>query len=765
MKKFTDFVFKFRMPIIIATILITLILGYFIKDLKINADVISSLPKSDPAVQLFNYIGEEYGGNQMAIIVLESDDIFKKETIANINNLTAKFKGVEGVSYVTSLTNVLDIKKTDDGLEIGRLIDEYKLPETAEELEHLKKYTLSKEMYRGRLVSKDGQATVLVCRLNDDVDRVKTTRQLREITQSAELQEKVYYGGLPFQLLDLQDLIVQDLKTLIPLVVLLIAGALALSFLSIRGVVLPMLSVLISTIWTMGCMSILKIPLTVVSDLIPVILVAVGSASAIHIISKYDEDHTRYGNTGAETKSAFSEVGLRVILAAATIIFGFTSFIFGSYLTMIREFGLFSALGVLFSLIISVSVIPAILSFIKIRDVRREKTGKPAIVKLMDWLGLNVLKHEKAIIIVCLVLMVVGALGIPQIKRKADLMDFFKPNSPIRLTEKMMKSKFGGSMPIQIVVQGDIQDPVVLNEMIKLEDYLESQGDATNPQSVADLIEEMSDVMGEGKKIPDNKDKVANLWFLLDGQDEVRQLVNDDKTEAIIQATVTNSERMPELVKAVETYINKIDSNHGKFVQTGFPLIYQHLDESIMSSQIESFAYALILIFILLAFQLRSFVGGLIGLAPIVFAVMMAFGVMGFAHIPLDVATVLVSSIAMGIGIDYSIHFSVRFKSFYHSSATTLEALDKTLETTGRAIIINMMTVALGFLALILCSIVPLQRFGILVAVTMISSGIGAVTFLPALILLTKAGFMGKPKGNGSANEKEKFKFVFLKEE
>jgi len=495
-------------------------------------------------------------------------------------------------------------------------------------------------------------------------------------------------------------------------------------------------------------MSIFKVPLTVISDLIPVILVAVGSASAIHIISKYDEDHSRYGNINEETKSAFSEVGLRVILAAATIIFGFTSFIFGSYLTMIREFGLFTALGVFFSLIISVLVIPAVLSFVKVKDYRQQATSKSVIVKMMDWLGGYVLRNEKTIVAVCLVLMVAGAFGIPRIERKVDFSNFFKPTSSIRLTEDMMKSRFGGSMPIQIFVKGDIQDPAVLNQMLELEDYLKSR-DAQNPQSVADLIQEMSDVMGEGKRIPDNKNKVANLWFLLEGQEEVNQLVNGDKTEAVIQASVTYNGDIPQLVKDIDSYINNINPDHGVYTQTGIPLIYQHMDKSLISSQVESFVIALVLIFILLAFQLRSLMGGLIGLTPILFAVLIAFGIMGFAHIPIDLATVLVASIAMGIGIDYSIHFSVRFKSFYHSSATAREALEKTLETTGRAIIINMLTVALGFLVLLLCNIVPLQRFGLLVAITMFASGIGAVTFLPALILLTKAGFMGQLKGNG----------------
>ena len=142
MYKYSELVIKYRKTIILITILITLVLGYSLKNLTINADIISYFPKSDPVVELFNHIGEEYGGNQLAIIALETDEIFNSETIERIHYLTSQFILVEGVSYVTSLSNVLDIKKTSDGMEIGRLIDEYDLPETQQELQELKNYTL-----------------------------------------------------------------------------------------------------------------------------------------------------------------------------------------------------------------------------------------------------------------------------------------------------------------------------------------------------------------------------------------------------------------------------------------------------------------------------------------------------------------------------------------------------------------------------------------------------------------------------------------------
>lgn len=749
MNKFSDLVIKHRKIVIFVNVLITLILGYSLTGLKINPDITSYLPKNDPTVKLFDYIGEEYGGNFLIMIALETDDVFNRGTIERINYLTLQFKLVEGVNYVTSLTNVLDIKQVEEGIEIGRLVDEYDLPKTHEELQQLKTYTLSKDLYRGRLISEDAKVTLIICRLNDDVDKIKTAHELKEIVKEANLKEKVYYSGMPFQMMEISEIILNDLKFLIPLIGLLIIISLLLAFHTLRGVVLPILSVSMSTIWTLGIMSILQIPLTVISDIIPVILIAVGSAYSIHVISRFDEDLMTSGDRLKQSKKALAEVGVPVLLAAVTTIAGFMAFVFGSYLSMIREFGIFSSLGILFSLIISVTFIPTMLSILPIKNKKRSPDeitgGKTSFTRLMDKIGAFVLKNEKLIIAGGIIIICISIFGIPKIQRRVDMLDYFKPGTSIRLTEEMMQSKFGGSIPIQILVKADIQDPVVLKQMQEMQEFLESQGDVHKPQSVVDLIEEMNDVMGEGKVIPDSKYKVSNLWFLLEGEEIMSQLVNSDKTEAVIQATIgnVNTGMIRELVENVDNYIEKIDTSIIIFTQTGMPSIYQRLDDSIMRSQIQSLFIAIILVLICLFFLLRSFVGGLIGLVPIGFTLLVIFGFMGFTGIPLDIATVLVGSISIGIGIDYSIHFVNRFKKEFQKDKTELEALDKTLETTGKAILINVITVTMGFLVLILAALIPLRRFGILIAITMIGSGFGAITLLPAIILLTRASFIG----------------------
>jgi hypothetical protein len=324
-------------------------------------------------------------------------------------------------------------------------------------------------------------------------------------------------------------------------------------------------------------------------------------------------------------------------------------------------------------------------------------------------------------------------------------MDYFKPGTDARTTEKIIQKKFGGSTPIQILVAGDMSDPRVLKAMKKMQGFLESQQDVNNAQSVADFIEEMSYVIGEGRIIPDSRAKVANLWFLLEGEEIMSQLVNVDKTEAVIQATLESgmqTDRVNQLVARIGDYIDIHNNAEYSFHLTGMPSIHNKLDESIKRSQIQSLVIAAVAIFVILFILLRSVIGALVGLIPIGFSLCGVFGFMGFSGIPLDIATVLVGSVSIGIGIDYSIHFLSRFKREFVMIKNVRAALSTTLQTTGKAILINVVTITAGFLVLLLANLIPLQRFGILVAITMLGSGFGALVILPAIIVITKPAYM-----------------------
>lgn len=745
MGKFANFVIKYRWMLISLILILTLLFAYSIKNLKINSDFVSYLPESDEAVKLSKYIGNKYGGNLTAIVAIESDDVFKYETLKAIYNLTEKLRYVDGVSYVMSLTNAIDIKGTDEGIEIGKLISE--VPTDKQSLRELKKYVLSKDLYKN-LVSKDGKVTLIMCRLSDGVDKVKVAREIKKVVDAENLKEKVYFGGLPFQMIDMNEMIIDDLKILTPLVGLVIVIILFLSFKNIRGVVIPFLAVALSVVWTFGTMAILKIPLTIISNTIPVILTAIGSAYGIHIVNKFRED-IGILDVKERSKVALSEVGLAVFLAGITTMAGFMSFVFGSYLIMIKEFGIFTSVGVLYALVISLTLLPSILSFLKWEGktdrVSKKKTNNEFQFKIVK----AVSKARYVILILTFVFVLASVIGIFKINREVSILEYFKPQTNVRATEEMLKKNFGGSLPLYILVKGDIQSPEVLKEMKKVEEFLKAMPNVHNPQSIVDIIEEMNYVMGEGKKIPDTREKVSNLMFLVEGEEIFSQLVSPDKDEALIQAMVTyeSSTKISKIVEQIEKYFNSAN-NKGfvEFKQTGMPLIYKHLDDAIIRSQIQSLIFSLIFVFAIMVVLLKSFWGGLIGIVPVSLTIVVIYGFMGYYGIPLDIATVLIAGVSLGMGIDYSIHFMNRLKVELKESDSFEMAISKVLGTTGIAILINVLSVALGFFVLVFASVIPLQRFGIMILLTMFLSGGATLILMPTIILIFKPKFLEKLK-------------------
>ncbi|MCK9612145.1 MAG: MMPL family transporter [Bacteroidales bacterium] len=752
MRKFSTLVIKFRAFIIIAFTLLTAFMAYFLKDLKINPDITTYLPKSDSVVARFNYIGRNYSSSLMAIVIVEAEkDVFTKETLEHTSELTTSLKLVEGVDYVTSLTNVLDIKKTDDGFEISRLIEENNLPKSSEELKKIKEYTLGKKLYRGNLVSEDSKYTVIVCRVNQDVDKNSVARKIKESVLSKKFPEKYYFEGVPFQLMNIMDLVIKDLMLLTPLIVLLIAFTLFISFRTFRGILIPVLAVAMGVIWSMGLMSILHVELSPISDAIPVVLFSVGSAYGIHIYNRFKRVVRDKSLKKEQSASALREVGLAVLLAGLTTVMGFLSFVFNAYLNIIKEFGIFSALGVFFVLIISITFSPALLSYFPVEKTHFQplKAGKfHFLERFLNKLSAFITFHPKKILISSLLLLLGMVAGIPLIKDKIDILNYFRPETDMRITASIMNKEFGGSLPIMVLVRGDIQNPLVLEKMKKIKIFLEQQPDIKNVSYVGDFIEEMNDCMGEGKKIPDSRDKVSNLMFLIEGDDMLRQMINNDKTEAVIQAYVRNVEtkRYREIYSSLNKLIESLSTNEITFTQSGMPGIYSNFDDSLMNNLLQSLVLSLVLIFITMIFLLRSIKSAFVGIIPLLFTMVVIFGFMGYAGIALDICTILIASITVGAGIDYSIHFITEYKNHIIKGRSIKDAISNTILISGKSIVINIITVMLGFLVLIFANLLPLVNFGILVAITMCFSGIGAITILPAVITLFNLKLVNKNK-------------------
>ncbi len=735
--KYADFIIRFRYAVITVVVLITIFMAYSLKDLTVNADVLSYLPKNDPSAKLFTRLGESYGGNSIVIVGLSGKEVFGPEMLDIVKQVTDSLRRVTGIGYVTSLTNVIDIRGSDFGIEIGRLIDEYDIPSDAETLDSLKSYTLSKSMYRGSLVSEDATATLVIGKILNGYDHDVIVRSIRERLSGLPFADMIHYGGMPVTLYELSRIIQRDISYIAPLAFIMISLMLLAGFRSFRGVFLPMITVLIAIIWTMGLITILGYEITMLTNIIPVILLAVGSAYAIHVINAVSSEVDT--NPENALKRAIGYITIPVILAGITTILGFVSFIAGSYLEMIKEFGLFSAAGILFSMMLSVSFVPAMMAVTNKQKTNAAQKHQPNAFDLVPaFLASVIFKHKTVVIVIWSVIIAVSIFGMTKIERRVDLVDYFKKDNIVRKGEDLLAEKFNGSTPLYVNFQGNVQHPELLMLMSETQDYMDQFHYIPYSQSVADLIKQMHDVMGEGEIIPDDDNKVAQLWFLLEGQEVMEQLVSPDLTEGVIQAYVTSGELdvLTEIESNFSQYVAEKSTDDIILSFTGIPLMLKRLDESLIRSQAYSLIIAMVLVILMVSALLGSLKRGLNAVIPIGITLIVLFGLMGLTGTPLDIATVLSGSVTIGIGIDYAIHFISRFSEGKKLRLDVQSSIERSIRISGKAIFINMLSVSAGFAMLAFSNLVPLQRFGFLVASTMIVAGMASLTLLP-LILMT----------------------------
>lgn len=739
LQNFVEKIIGFRWVIILMVVALTGFLGYQIKNVTIDADIIGSLPNHDPDALLLKEISEEFGGNNMGIVILEAETIFDTKVLTDIRSITDTLTSIQGISSVTSLTNIINIEANEYGIGIGKLVGEDELPKTQESLDTLKKKVYANEMYRGSIISDDGKASLIIFTLSQDADVQFVAAAVRSKIGSLDLPESIYYTGSPMLVTYISDLMTSDLMRLLPIAFIVIAIILLLSFRSFRGVIFPLLTAVIAIVWNIGIMGLLGIPMSMISNNIPIILLAVGTAYTIHVINRVNQVMNSDQRSAIVLSLTF--VMVPVILAGITTMIGFVSFIFGAYLSMIREFGIFTALGTFFACLLAIFFIPSVLSFLSYKNsdnLSKAKRRSFISEKMLEPMNRLLLKHPKNVLFIWIILIGVSITGIFFISRSVDIQEYFRKGDPMRLAEKIMIDKFGGTKPVFVLFKGNVQNPELLKTMVKAENYMKQSPDIEATQSVADIITEISGMISGERKIPDNQDQIEQLWFLLDGNEMMSRFVSEELDQAIILSRFRSpeNENKKEFAAYMTKFINENKSADFTIQITGMPFVDITMDRSLVNSQLASLAIAILFVVVVVGLILRSFISGIYATLPIVAAIIILFGFMGLTGIPLNIGTVLVASVALGIGIDYSIHVISHFNQARNRTGNAIIAINEAIMISGKAIMINVLSVAGGFLVLIFSQMVPLQYFGLLIALSMVGSSLGALTLLPVILIL-----------------------------
>ena len=740
MEKLSDLIIKSKWVVLTLVLALTAFFGFQLTRLQVDSNIVDALPKNDSIVQVFKEVGERFGSNEIGLIIVEADNVFMPEALAHIQQITDTLYGIEGVAGVTSITNMTRFKAEDDNFEVDDLITEW--PENEAEANAIKAEVVQNDMVVGTLVSADGTAAIVLFNFQSGSDVKSVSALVMQRIKGLNLPEPIYFAGSTFLTSYVADIIGSDMLRLIPIAFVLIAFILFLSFRSARGVILPLLTAGLAILWAIGTFVALGFKLSMVSNNVPIIVLAVGSAYAIHVVNSINQ------STEDSTKKAVTEslklIMLPVILTALTTMVGFLSFVLGAYLTMIRDFGILAALGTFYSAFLALVFIPALLALVSGKTERQPEVDirerKPVMYRyFLRPIYSLITTHPKRVVLVWVLLIVVGAIGIFQIKRSVSVADYFKKNHPAHVADRIMEAKFGGSKPLFVVFKGDVQSPELLNGMRDFSSYLKASPYVTNTQSIADVVAKLNRALGGETDIPEDKSYVQQLWFLL-GQQDLHQLITEDLDQALLIGKFNNEGQanIGVFKEYVNTYLREHKSADYTIEVTGMPYVNAQLDRSLVQSQLTSLVIAIILVIALVSLIFKSALEGLYAGVPIIATIAVLYGVMGLTGIPLNVVTVLVASVAMGIGIDYAIHYISHFNDALHRGFELNNAVEEAIMVSGKAILINFISVSAGFLILVFSDLMPMVYFGALIALSMLGSSMGALTLLPAILILGK---------------------------
>ncbi len=746
--------------IISVCFLITIFFGYqIVQKSRMETDLDKYMPQDHPAFVYSDQAEAWFNIKDGILIAVENEQgIYNSGTLQKIKDITLQLQAMPEfeAADVVSLFTADNIVGTEDGLDVRSFYRE--VPSSAEVLKKLQSDVETNEMVHGRLVSEKGNVALVVAALNDTAFSMEFYQNILAFAHSFEGPEKVYVAGVPVVEGTMAFLGPKDMKTMVPIVVLAIVLVLYTVMRSVRNTFSTLMVVLLSTVWTFGLLALLNIPIYAVSIMIPVMLIAIGVADGIHLYSHLDLFLME--NKGATKVQAITNMLKNmwkpVMMTSVTTAIGFISLLTSEVLP-IKYFGLFTAFGVMAAMVFSLFLIP---SFIFVLGTKKQKTLKTEDQSHTGFgadFAVKVLKYKVLVVSITVILGVISVVGIGKVWINSSFLENFEKSSDIVQTDAFINQYFGGTSTINVILESENEGVMTKHETLQLLSEMQLSVEKVEKVggsfSIADYIKRMNKVMHADDEhynsIPDDDELIAQylLLYEMSGDPENLWKVTDydsKKANLTFQLKSDNSKELKKAIEAIEIFkprleelgisLNYAGSGYKALVFTGL----------ILEGQIKSLVMSVIIIILLITLMFRKFTIGLIGSVPVVLTALLSFGLMGLLNIPLSTTTALISSIAVGIGIDYAIHFIERYKIYSQETGDKLLTTKLTMSHSGRAITFNAVVVILGFLVLLFSVFPPNRSLGALVSFNMLTSFVATVTIM--YLLLYKSNIFFKKK-------------------
>ncbi|MFC2108873.1 RND family transporter [Candidatus Bipolaricaulota bacterium] len=742
---------------ILATLVLAVGFAFPIQYLKQETDFREFLDDDDPIIVLMDEAEETYGKSWGIMVMLfNENDIFNDTTLSKIEQMTDEFKAIPGIKSVTTPLNSQTIIGTETSISVSKAAPGGVAPSTPEDMAIFQSRVLEDENLVGGVISASGQAALINIELEVGADEYGLTPEIVSIVNAnqGDGDELFVYGDAYFDTIMAEEM-EADTTLLFPLAILVMVALLFVSFVTIRGILLPIIVVLLSVTVAMGAMVLLGFPMTTMSFIAPILLLAIGIADAIHVLNRYNEEIAKGTPKRAAILTTMEEMKGPVVMTSLTTAVGFLSLL-TAFMVPQRHFGIVTAIGVLAAMLFSLVLIPAVMSLLKKPRVRDLSKGLRPLTRILMGFEKAIVGHRKTVMIVALIIFGLMLAGIPRLRVETSNEEFLgKDHAAVQVLD-FTSEYFSGDMNIMVEFdtgrRDGLKDPAVLNAMLDLEEFMLENG-VSKTFSLTTLVRQMNERFNADDPafyvIPDQQNMISQLLLLFTFQGgTLGDMALGDFSAGTVMGMykMDSSGNVSRLAGVVQDYLDEHHPEGGdlRVRMIGATTLMDRIFTQMTQSQLIGLASTIAAVTILVMILMGSVVAGLVAAIPLILTVTFSMGIMAYTGQPLDIMTLMVSVVAVGIGVDYSIHFISRFRSEYRKDQDAERSLQKTIQTTGRGITYNALTVALGFFILIFASFKGIRTFGWQIALTMGISALSAISIIPAVLVQWKPKFLSR---------------------
>ncbi len=696
---------------------------------------------------------------------------------------TIEVKRNETVDLIISPFTMKDLRGQNDTLYVRDIVEKdetgkRKVPQTAEEIAEFKKRLTNNPAFEKGIYVKDAQGTItdfgILLRLVDQPQYDPLVKEILDIISYYQGAADIVIQGVPVTHHEINEYMKTDLERFLPLVMLVILIVFYLNFRSLRGMILPFATLILADLWVIGLMGHLGFKLNVIGVALPPLMTAVGSSYSIHILNQYYLEQNNINRLGKfkGIRLALTHIALTVILAGLTTFLGFIT-LATNQVSSIREMGIFSAIGVLFAVLISLTIIPAELMLLP--QEGKTITYKSKIISFFSNLNVveNIVKKlahyavENSLTVITALVLALGVafVGLINVKVESSVHAYFKEGDYVLTSSKIIGQKFGGAYGLNILIDtgkiDGVKDPQFLTFIDSFREWLIADENIDlnigRTDAITDFIKTINLAMHDNDFayycIPETQKDVDSYIDLYGGKDDNDNGLADEFEPYVDRKFTTvnifarqwekegkllSSHMMHNIIRKISMYLDHNLPEGYTYKISGEPKVLVRMSDYIVQGQIMSLALSLVSIFMIVLLLFRNIKAACVSLIPISTAVLLNFGVMGFLGIRLDIATAIIASITIGIGIDDTIHFLNTYRHFHLQGLSQKDVILHTLNRAGVAIVYTSLALIFGFLVLVISSFKPVIYFSILLATTMITTTLGALLFLPATINLLR---------------------------